>query len=166
MSDTILYMGDGMPIKAVDNGDGTFSLSVASSVVTAGDIPLGQAAKAGSLPVVPASDYYPNPVSGTLVNSAAYEASHILKNSPGTLITIFGYNSGGAQFIQLHNSATLPAEGAAPVAVIPVAAASRFEITIPVSGIPFTTGIVVCNSSTGPTKTIGSADCYFTAVRI
>lgn len=51
-----------------------------------------------------------------------------------------------------------------PVLVITVPSASNFTITLPAEGVYFSTGIVVCNSSTGPTKTAGSADCYFTAV--
>lgn len=102
---------------------------------------------------------------GVLVNSAAYETSHVLKAVPGRLISLIGYNSkASSQFIQLHNAATLPADTAIPVLTILVAATSNFSVDIPIGGIPFTTGIVASNSSTGPTKTIGSADCYFTAV--
>ncbi len=106
------------------------------------------------------------PTPATLAHSTAYEASRIVKASPGTLISISGYNSGPAQFIQLHDSATLPANGSAPVKIIAVPSQSNFSIDVPLTGIPFAAGIVVCNSSTGPTKTIGSADIYFTAVSI
>ncbi len=102
--------------------------------------------------------------SGTRVSSAAYEASHVIKASAGMLLALYGYNSGGAQFIQIFNSTTVPANTAAPALVIAVAATSNFSIPLPVTGIPFTTGVAVSNSSTGPTKTIGGADCYFTAV--
>lgn len=99
------------------------------------------------------------------VNSAAYEASHVLKASAGTLMSCTGYNSkASAQFIQLFNSATVPADTAVPVAVITAAASSNFSFSLPVAGMPFTTGIAISNSSTGPTKTIGSADVYYTAV--
>ena len=99
----------------------------------------------------------------SLISSTAYEASHVLKASPGTLVSLVGYNSGAAQFIQIYNSATLPANGAAPAYTFAVGAAQNFSLDAP-TGIPFTVGIVVGNSSTGPTKTIGGADCYFSAV--
>jgi len=101
----------------------------------------------------------------SLIASTAYEASHILKATPGTLISLVGYNSKtSAQFIQVHNLATLPAEAAVPSYVFTVPASSNFSLDIPISGAPFTAGIVVCNSSTGPTKTLGSNDCFFSAV--
>lgn len=101
----------------------------------------------------------------TLVNSSAYEASHVLKASAGTLVSVIGYNSkASAQFIQLYNSATVPADTAVPVCTINVAASSNFSVDVPITGMPFTTGIAVANSSTGPTKTVGSADCFFTAI--
>jgi hypothetical protein len=102
---------------------------------------------------------------GTLVNSTAYEASHVLKASAGQLVSVAGYNSKtSAQFIQLYNSTTVPADTAVPVLVFTVPASSNFSYDVPVTGLPFSTGIAVANSSTGPTKTVGSADCYFTAV--
>jgi hypothetical protein len=100
-----------------------------------------------------------------VVHSSAYEASHVIKAGSGTVISIVGYNSkASAQFIQLHDSATLPADTAVPVYTFTVAATSNFSIDVPITGIPFTNGIVICNSSTGPTKTIGSADIFITAV--
>jgi hypothetical protein len=101
---------------------------------------------------------------GTRVSSAAYEASHVLKGSAGNLVYLSGYNSGGAQFVQIFNTATVPANATAPALVIAVAATSNFSLPLPYPGIPFTTGISISNSSTGETKTIGGADCYFTAV--
>lgn len=102
-----------------------------------------------------------------LVASTAYEASHVLKSSAGTLVSLVGYNSkGSAQFIQLHNAASVPADAAVPVYTFTVAASSNFSLDISITGAPFTTGIVATNSSTGPAKTVGSADCYFSAVVI
>lgn len=104
--------------------------------------------------------------SATLVATTAYAASLVVKNAAGTLISLDGYNSGIAQFIQVHNAAALPADTAVPIYTFAVPTVSNFSLSIPVSGAPFTVGIVVCNSSTGPTKTIGAANCWFTAVRI
>jgi len=101
----------------------------------------------------------------SLVHSTAYEASKVLKATPGTLLSLTGYNSkGSAQFIQVHDAAALPADAAVPAYTFTVAASSNFALDLPLTGAPFAAGIVVCNSSTGPAKTIGSNDVWFTAV--
>lgn len=113
----------------------------------------------------------PQPVSGTvtanvattsLAKSSAYEASRVIKASAGTLFSLTGYNSGPAQFLQIFNSASVPANSTAPDLLVAVPAQSTFAFEWR-SGLVFSTGISISNSSTGPTKTIGSNDCYFTA---
>ena len=105
------------------------------------------------------------PVEGRALSnstSVAYETNRVAKATPGTLYKVTGYNSlASAQFIQLHNAASLPADTAVPVAVITVAASSNFSFDFSDIGRYFSTGIVLCNSTTGPTKTIGSANCWF-----
>ena len=94
---------------------------------------------------------------------AALATSKVIKASAGTLFGISGYNSGAAQFIQLHDAAALPADTAVPVVNIAVAATSNFSIDFGLYGMAFANGIVACNSSTAATKTIGGADCQFFA---
>ena len=100
----------------------------------------------------------------SVVHSADFEASHVIKNGPGYLVSLVGYNSGAAQFIQVHNYASLPADGTVPTYSFTVGASQNFSLDIPITGARFSTGIVVCNSSTANTKTVGGNDVFFTAV--
>lgn len=94
--------------------------------------------------------------------SAAYEASAVIKQDAGVLYGLSGYNSKtSAQFIQVFDAATLPADGAAPKLLLRVAADSSFSIGYDELGRHFKAGMVICNSTTGQTKTIGAADCWF-----
>jgi hypothetical protein len=120
-----------------------------------------------TLPVSIASALTVELSTGTVVHSTALEASHVLKNAAGRLVVCFGYsNKASKQFIQLHDAAALPADGAVPIGVFAVPAQQNFSIDVQLANFPFSTGIVICNSSTADTKTIGAADCFFTAVVI
>jgi len=96
--------------------------------------------------------------------TTAYDNDLVIKASAGTLYGLTGYNSGPEQFIQLHNATSAPSDTTAPTGpIIKVPAASPFAIDFGDFGRRFSTGIYICNSSTGPTKTIGSNDCWFDA---
>lgn len=114
------------------------------------------------LPVaqVPTAAFAPSNATTT-----AYQSSLVIKPSAGILMGVSGYNAKtSAQFIQLHDSSTVPSDSAVPTgAPISVPASSNFSIDFGAAGRKFSTGIVVCNSSTGPTKTIGASDCFFDA---
>ena len=96
-------------------------------------------------------------------SSTALAASLVAKATGGTVYAIWGYSSNvGAQFIQIHNTATLPANGEVPIVTLTVAATSNFYFEIGAqTGLLFDTGITLCNSSTSATKTIGAADTWF-----
>jgi hypothetical protein len=95
--------------------------------------------------------------------SDAAEASKVVKNSAGTLrgFTVFN-DSASAQFVQVHDAAAVPAEGAVPMIIIPVPSKKTVAFDAGIFGLPMTSGIVLCNSSTGATKTLGAANCIFT----
>lgn len=97
------------------------------------------------------------------VSSTALEASRVIKNASGTLWDLTIDNSKTSeQWIQLHNTTSVPADTAVPVWIIRVAASTSVMVSFQ-EGMPFATGISVCNSSTAATKTVGSSDCFFSA---
>lgn len=94
--------------------------------------------------------------------TTAYAASLLVKAGAGILYSITGYNSKtSGQFIHVHDSASIPADAAVPKIIFYVPPQSNFSFDTAPFGRAFTTGIVICNSSTGPTKTLGSTDCWF-----
>lgn len=95
------------------------------------------------------------------VTSSTYENAHLIKSQACNLFSLNGYNSGPDQFILLIDSASAAAEGAVPVLPIFVPAQSSFSYSAGKYGRPFANGLYICNSSTGPTKTIGATDCWF-----
>lgn len=117
--------------------------------------------ESNAVAVLPVTD----PAKGTLnATVAAYVASFQVKAGPGKLYGMTGYNSkGSAQWVQVFDSLTLPAEGAVPAVTFTVATVANFAIDFGIYGRTFKTGIYVVNSSTGPTKTIGSADIWLDA---
>jgi hypothetical protein len=97
------------------------------------------------------------------VGNAALVASRIVATQPRKLFTVMGYNGGAAQFIQIHEAAALPAEGAVPKHSFPIAAGNFFSFDLGLAGEDLD-AITVCNSSTADTKTIGAADVSIQAV--
>lgn len=123
-----------------------------------------------AVPISPSNPFATNAVIGTLagaskVKSTAFESGHILKGSAGTLISLMGHTTATSdQFIQLFDSATIPADGATPEIMFNLPAGSDFSIDLPITGLPYSTGISVSNSSTTSTKTSGAQDTWFFAV--
>ena len=93
--------------------------------------------------------------------TTALAASLVVKADMGTLYGLTGYNNrSSSQFIQIHDAASLPADGAVPDIIFQVSATTPFSLDYD-EGREFQVGIVISNSSTAATKTIGSADCWF-----
>lgn len=100
-------------------------------------------------------------------HSIAYEASRVIKSGPGILYSLTVYSSlAGNQWVQLFDANTVPADGAVPCCILNLSGTTA-GLTTPqwfwTAGRTFQAGIVVCNSTTGPTKTIGAANCFFDA---
>lgn len=96
--------------------------------------------------------------------SNALEAFRIVKSGSGTLYGFSGFsNRGTAQFIHVYDALSLPADGAVPVFVMTAPTVQNFSVFWGDVGRFFQQGIVIGNSSTLATKTIGSADCWFDA---
>jgi hypothetical protein len=85
------------------------------------------------------------------------------------LIGFGGYNNkAAAQFLQVFDTTTVPADNAVPVFVIAVgvgggAATGTYGVYFGTAGRWFDRGCVITNSSTAATKTIGSADTWIDA---
>lgn len=93
----------------------------------------------------------------------ALKASAVITTGPGVLYGLTVTNTKGtAQFVQVFDAATLPADGAVPLFAKSVPASDAVGFNW-LPGRTFLVGIIVCNSSTQGTKTIGSADCIFDA---
>lgn len=105
---------------------------------------------------------------GVVVANVALATSLVIKATPGKLLMLAAYNNkGSAQFIQLHNATALPANTAVPILTFSIPTLTTIFVPIPLlCGMDFSTGIVAANSSTAATLTVGSADCWFTAIVI
>lgn len=106
-----------------------------------------------------------NPESPPLRNksTAAYSDRLVVKDAKGKLYGFTVYNSGAAQFIQIHDAAAQPSDTAVPLMVFAVAATANLAIDFGVHGLQCVNGIVISNSSTGPTLTNGANDCFISA---
>jgi len=97
------------------------------------------------------------------VSSLAYGNSLVVKSGPGVCYGFSVYSSNAsAQWIQLFDQqgGTI-ASGAVPVFIATVAATSNLGVYFGPMGRYFQQGIVIGNSTTGPTSTAGSADTWF-----
>jgi|ERR1043165_4030349 hypothetical protein len=90
--------------------------------------------------------------------SGGYIDKMTLQSGAGILFSLFGYNSGSAQWIHIHDAASQPANGTVPMHTFKIGATDNYSVIIPLTGINFSKGCQVCVSTTGPTTTIGAKE--------
>lgn len=104
--------------------------------------------------------HVPNADAGTLV------ASRVISTKPCKLFSVLVLNtSGSTQYIQIHETTSLPNNGQKPVLPsMPVAAGQFAAIDLGVPAGVDLAACTICNSSTADVKTIGAADCQISAI--
>lgn len=110
------------------------------------------------------SSFNPSDASISYNSGTTYKSNAVVTTGNALLHDCSGYNSGSTTFIQLYNSATVPANGVAAEMEVVVAGQANFSFNIPESkGRLFNNGISWADSSTSPTKTLNvAANVYLT----
>lgn len=104
---------------------------------------------------------WPEEMPRSAVNPAL-AASFIAMEGQGRLLGVTVTNTkASAQFFQLFDASSLPADTAVPIVSVDIAANTAKGIYWGPDGRWMRLGITFCNSSTQGTKTLGSADCLF-----
>ena len=102
------------------------------------------------------------------------DRDHPISDAPGKLaasyvatgyLRVYGFNvyssNAAAQSILMFDSSSLPVDTAVPLMTFAIGASGNVGVYFGRMGRLFRRGLVLCNSSTNTTKTIGSADCFF-----
>ena len=94
-------------------------------------------------------------------NASGVKASFLI-SSP---LRVYGWtvysSRTSLQYILVFDASTLPADASVPLFALQVDASSVNGVFFGPMGRVFQQGLVLCNSSTDTTKTVGSADCFF-----
>ena len=107
--------------------------------------------------------FNPQPVNAGNVASLVAKAVSI-SGGIARLHRVIATNTNGAtRYIQIFDATALPANGTVPLITFPLAAGASTQppIDFGVYGRTFVNGIVIANSSTEATLTVGSADSFF-----
>jgi hypothetical protein len=96
--------------------------------------------------------------------STGLEASHVVSAGEGRLygFTVSSTRASG-QFVQVFDAQALPVDGAVPILSIDIATVTAKGVDFGPMGRWFYRGIILCNSTTQGSKTLGAADCLFDA---
>lgn len=109
------------------------------------------------------------------MSSVAYQPDYVPTNFCRQIVTasivlpghivVYGFTvtntKAAAQFALVFDNAAVPADGAVPLIGKALPASDAIGFSWAPQGREFTQGLVLCNSSTLATKTLGSADCLF-----
>jgi hypothetical protein len=110
---------------------------------------------------------YGEPGPGGLPLNATSQAlgiSLIVKSGAGSLVAVTGFNNNAAaRFLHIFDTQGALANGMVPVVVISVAIAGNYSQNWTSLGRAFARGIVLANSTTAATLTLGTADFWFDA---
>lgn len=142
----------------------TTTVSPATVEVTGGALTYRQAV----LPYIPTVGGSGAPYQ-TDYHSLAYENVAIVRTTGTTLLSVWGFNGGPEQWIQIYDKATAPTGADIPVIDIKAGAGTGtgdnffVDIPLPADGIRFRYGVVIVNSLTSPGYSAGAADCWFNA---
>lgn len=103
------------------------------------------------------------------IHSVALESGRVISEGATVLNSLFVYNSGPDQFIQVYDQKLANDEDFTDldavnlVLIIPILADTTAAPGADIVGLRFERGCIVVNSTTDITYTAGSADCWFTA---
>ena len=79
------------------------------------------------------------------------------------VVSIFGYNKGATKYLQIHQSATRPANTAVPVAVFEIPT-GNFSLDLFPQGLPLSACSLVASSTVATLTVDTTADLFMTAV--
>ena len=98
---------------------------------------------------------------GIQVQTTALASSLVIPRPVKVKWIIVHNTSGATQYIQLHDSATLPNDGAGVFCgpFMAIAAGETKSLDFGSEPYELSNGLAICNSSTPNFKTIGAADC-------
>ena len=93
--------------------------------------------------------------------SPALQASMVVKTGPGILYGVTVTNTlTSAQYVMIFDATAVPSDGAIPLLAKSVPGSDAVGFSW-LPGRTFLTGIVICNSTTQTSKTLGLANCLF-----
>lgn len=100
------------------------------------------------------------PVDSQLTSDAATAALQVSTDGCVLHSLIVSSDLGTLQWLQIHDLATTPANGAVPLICIPIPVNGHAVLDFPIA---LQNGCYVCNSTTHDTKTLGAANCLVIA---